>query len=162
MGHVASVNGRRLDRHQVGERRGTYQHSSGVLGQPLGKPRQLLRQGQQVPPAGAVSPGQQGRRVCQLRNGIGFQVPGQRVDLIGRQAQRLAQIAHDAPRLIGGKHAGQGGVVPPPLINDAQDQPFPNVPGEVQVNVRQRGGFCGQEPVQRESVFDGINVGQPD
>ena len=43
VGHVAALNGRRLDRHQVGERRGTDQHPAGVLGQSFGKSRQLLR-----------------------------------------------------------------------------------------------------------------------
>ena len=57
-----------------------------------------------------------------------------------------------------GAHILSGAVIE----TTALDQLFPDVAGEVQVDVRDRRHLILQEPVQREVVLHGVDVGQTD
>ncbi len=158
--------GRRHHRHQFHQRARGDDHPAHVLRNVAGEAVDLAGQGHQIAPGGSVhlvvELRQAGHLLAQVTGSAALAALGQLVQLGFGQAQGLADVADGASDLVGGKRAHQGGVLRAELVVDPQDQLLPDVPREVQVDVRHRGHLLVEEAAQEELVLEGIDVGQAD
>ena len=76
--------------------------------------------------------------------------------------QGLADLPHGRAEAVGGEGADQAGVLIPVLLVDGQDEFFPDVSGEVQVDVRDGVQGLVQEAAQEEVGLHRIDVGEAD
>ena len=88
--------------------------------------------------------------------------PGQLLDVAGREAERLAEFAHDRARAVGGKGAHEPDVIVPVALIDREDQFFANIARKVDVYVRDTFHGVIQEPAEEEIRLYRIHVGEPD
>src|ERR1700741_1260172 len=68
-----------------------------------------------------------------------FATAGHPLDLSGRQPERLAELANRPARPVGGKGGDERRALAPIALVDTRDELLPDVPREVEVDVRQRG-----------------------
>ena len=80
------------------------------------------------------------------------------LDLAGRQAQRLREVAHRRAHLEGGERGHQGAAVAPVALVDARDEHVAHVAREVEVDVRERGELLVQEAPEEQLVLDRVHV----
>src|SRR5579884_1510082 len=85
---------------------------------------------------------------------------GQAVQLVRRQAQRLAHVADRAARLVGDVGRDERGVLAPVALVDVLEHLLAVLAREVDVDVRQRGQLLVQEAADEQLVANGIDVGQ--
>ncbi len=86
--------------------------------------------------------------------------PGDPLDLAGRQAEHLAQLADGAADAERREGRDQRCAVMAETLVHAGDQPLTDVPGEVEVDVGKPVQVFVQEPSQRQSVLHGVDVGE--
>ena len=163
---VAAVDGAGLRGDDVDQRRGADDHAAGVLGQVFGEATKLRRQLYQVTPAGGVhlvaEVGQEQHLGPDAVGVAGVDPFGQLVDVLDREAQRLAQVPDAALHLVGADHAGQDGAVPAPPLVHPLDKLLTDVAGEVQVDVGHRAHVVADEALQGQVVLQGVDVGEAD
>ena len=80
--------------------------------------------------------------------------------LAERQAQRLAEVADRAARLVGGEGGDQRRALLSVALVHPRDQLLPDVAGEVEVDVGDLGELLVQEAPQEEVVLDRVDVGE--
>ena len=87
--------------------------------------------------------------------------PRHLLDLLLRQAKRLAEVAHGAARAVGGEGGDQRRVLGPVALVHARDQHLADVAGEVEVDVGHRGACrllveeaAGVEVVSTGSIWE--------
>ncbi len=86
---------------------------------------------------------------------------GDPLDLPGRQAQHLPQLADRSPHAEGREGGDQRRTIVAEAVVHARDQPLADVPGEVEVDVGQPVQVLVQEAPQRQPVGDRVDVGEP-
>ena len=86
---------------------------------------------------------------------------GHPLDLPRRQPQRLAELADRPAGAVGGEGGDQRRALVPVALVDARDELLPDVPREVEVDVRQRGQLVVEEPADQQLVGDRIDVREP-
>ena len=155
-----------LQGNQLHQGAGGDDHAPHVLGDVAGKAGDLLRQLSQSLPEGRL------RLLLELREG--FQIllqPSRRAVLrqLGEllqvsvgELQSLADLPDRGAEAVGGEGADQAGVLASVLLVDRQDQLLPDVPGEVQVDIRDRAQRLVQEAAQKEVRLHRIDVGETD
>src|SRR5690349_19392347 len=80
------------------------------------------------------------------------------VDLLGRQAERLTEVADDAPRPVGREGGDQRRALGAVDLVDARDQHLADVAGEVEVDVRHRADPLAEEAAGEKVVLDRVDV----
>ena len=83
----------------------------------------------------------------------------QGIDFVRREAEHLAQFAHDRPVLEGGIGGQQGHVGEP--AEDIPGNVFPVPPGEVDIEIRRILPVQIDEPLEIEVKLDGVDIGDP-
>src|SRR5690606_27169485 len=84
---------------------------------------------------------------------------GQRVHLIRRQAQRLADIADRPGSMVAADHRGQGGAAPAIAVEDVLDDLFPTLVLKVDVDIRRLLAFPGQEAFEQQVGARRVDLG---
>jgi len=155
-----------FQRHQLHQGPGRDHHPPHVLGDVAGKPRDLLRQGNQIPPERRFDlvpePGQREHHLPQAPAGPAFAELGQLVQVLERQPQRLADVPHGAAQPVGGERADQRRVLPAVVLVHPLDQRLADVPGKIEVDVGHHLQRLVEKAVDRQAVLNGIDVGQAD
>ena len=82
------------------------------------------------------------------------------VDLLRRQPEHLAEVAHRALRPVGREGGDQRRVLVAVALVDAGDQHLADVAGEVEVDVGHRGGFVVEEAAGEEVGLHRVDVGE--
>jgi hypothetical protein len=82
------------------------------------------------------------------------------VDLLRRQAERLAEIADRPLRSVGREGRHQRRVLMAIALVDAGDQDLPDVAGEVEVDVGHRGRFLREEAAGEETGLHRVDVAE--
>ena len=77
-----------------------------------------------------------------------------------RQPERLAEVAHRALRPVGGEGCDQRRVLLAVALVDPRDQHLADVAGEVEVDVRHRGGLVVEEAAGEELGLHRVDVGE--
>ena len=80
------------------------------------------------------------------------------LDLAGRQAERLAEVADRAPPAVGGERRHERGALAPVALVHARDQLLADVAREVEVDVGRLGDLLVQEAPQEQLVADRVDV----
>ena len=88
----------------------------------------------------------------------GVDRPREPLDLAGRQAERLGEVAHRRAHLEGREGGDERAAVAPVAVVDARDQDVADVAREVEVDVRQRGQLLVQEAAEQQLVLDRVDV----
>jgi hypothetical protein len=148
----------------VHERAGGDDHAARVLGQVARQAVGLLGQARQPAPAPALLPARAEGAADVLVDVEGAEALRRArhpLDLPGRQAERLAELADGALGPEGRERGDERGAVAPVALVDARDQDLAHVAREVQVDVRQRGDLVVEEPPEEQLVLDGIHVREP-
>ena len=164
---VAVGPGGRLHRHALDQGVGGDDHAAHVLGEVAGEVVGVPGQLDQLPPAGGVDEGAELGGPLHLlleraAGAVALAELGQAVELDRGQAQRLAQVADRASDPVAGDGGDQRRAVPPPALVHALDQPLPDVPGEVEVDVGKAVHLLVEEAAEEEPVADRVDVGEPD
>ena len=87
--------------------------------------------------------------------------PRHPLDLPRRQPEGLAEVAHRAPRTVGGEGGDQRRAVGAVAAVDLGDQDLADVAGEVEVDVGHRGDLLVEEAGDEEVGLDRVDVGEP-
>src|SRR5439155_13173336 len=87
--------------------------------------------------------------------------PSESLELCEREAERLAEIADRAPRVVRREARDERGVLVPIALGEGDDQLLADVPREVEVDVRNRVELVVQEPSEREAGRDRVDVREP-
>ncbi len=137
-----------------------------MLGDMAGEAAELLGQLDEIAPGGRVlAVGVAGNPVQLARQLLGrawLAELGDLVELRQRQAERLADIAHGAAQLVGGKGADQSGVFVPELLVDPLDQPLANLARKIEIDIGNRVELFVQEATEEEVVRDRIDMRETD
>ena len=88
----------------------------------------------------------------------GVDRPREPLDLAGRQAERLGEVAHRRAHLEGREGGDERAAVAPVAVVHARDQDVADVAREVEVDVRQRGQLLVQEAAEQQLVLDRVDV----
>jgi hypothetical protein len=152
---------RGLHRAQVDQRLGRDDHPARVLGlmarQSPGVAGEL---DERIPARRAVAAGVVWRDVALEVVAVlpGIDRPCEPLDLAGRQAERLGEVAHRRAHLEGREGGHERAAVAPVAVVDARDQDVADVAREVEVDVRQRGQLLVEEAAQQQLVLDRVDV----
>ena len=84
--------------------------------------------------------------------------PRHPLDLARRQTQRLAQLADCATRTVRRERGDERRAIPAVSLVDARDQLLTDIPGEVEIDVRERGQLLVEEPPDHQRVLDRVDV----
>ena len=149
---VAAFHGPGPGGNHLGDGRTAQHQAANVLPQSPRRVHQLGGHLYQVAPAWGFDQTAESGKLPHLglqRGGVaGMQLPGEQRKLVFRQAQGFAQILDDALDAVGGHGSGQHGELRPEVPVNPLDEFVPQLPGEVQVYVRQETGVFGDEPFQ--------------
>ncbi len=155
-----------LDRGPVEQARVGQQDAAGVQGDVPGEPVQAFGQAEGHGELGDGEPaaaqlGQFGQRAADMRGPDVRERRGDPRDLVGRQAQRGADVPDRAARAVGRDHAYAGAAL---LAVRVQDHPVRLDPAgrlDVQVDVGHGGAAWRQEPLHDQPVLQRVDGGDP-
>ena len=152
---------RRLDRHELDQRPGRDHHPAGMLRDVAREPGDLLAEPAERPPAPRgellLRAGQRAQLVLDpVRVALGE--PRQALELGERQAERLAQVADRAARVVGREAGDERRMLGAVALDDGDDQLLADVAREVEVDVGHAGHLAVQEAAEREAGGDRVDV----
>ena len=159
--HGAFVHGGVLDRHHLVEARARDREAADMLGQMAGKPHQLLRQRHDLlqPRVGWIEAGaarflgrDAGHRPAPER-------AGERADRVVGQSEHLADLANGAAAPVADHGGGHAGMMTPIAIVDVLDDLLAALVLEVDVDVGRLAPFGGDEALEQQVDFLGIDLG---
>ncbi len=161
LAHLPACHRRRLHRHELDERTRRDHHPAGMLGDVAREPADLPAQLRERAPArreqAPLSLGERGDLVADsIRIPVGeLREP---FELAERKAERLADVADRATRVVRREARDERRVLAPVLLGDADDELLANIPREVQVDVGNRRELAVEEASERKIRRHRIDV----
>ena len=159
--HLAALHRGGLHRAEVDQGLGRDDHPARVLGAVAGQAPGVAGQLDQGVPARRALPAPValGHLLLDVVAVLpGVDRPGQALDLPGRQAERLGEVAHRRAHLEGRVGGHQRAAVAPVAVVHAGDQDVADVAREVEVDVGQRGDLVVEKAAQQQLVGDRVDV----
>src|SRR6478735_4561177 len=93
--------------------------------------------------------------------GVPLGDPREPLELRERQAERLAEVADRAARVVGRERSDQRGVLAAVALGHTDDQLLADVAREVEIDVGRRDELAVEEAAEREVRLDRVDVREP-